>query len=146
MVALVHTFLFTNANNAKTCCCVLCVCSPASGYGIDGQPWCTSHYGFHIVAWHIVYALTGQVWDGVAGVLTFAPAVAAPFELPALVPGAAGLLTASVSSDASASTTYTLMVTVGTLHLTRLAVAGAAYPIGASGITLSSGQKVEWSS
>lgn len=27
---------------------------------VDGQPWCTAHYGFHMPLWHIPFAMTGQ--------------------------------------------------------------------------------------
>ncbi|CAF2990139.1 unnamed protein product [Rotaria sp. Silwood2] len=33
------------------------------GYGIGGKPWVTSHYGFHMVLWHLPFAITGQYTD-----------------------------------------------------------------------------------
>jgi len=33
------------------------------GYGVGGKPWVTSHYGFHMVLWHLAFALSGQYTD-----------------------------------------------------------------------------------
>ncbi|CAF1690106.1 unnamed protein product, partial [Adineta ricciae] len=30
----------------------------ADGYGVGGKPWITSHYGFHMVFWHLPFALS----------------------------------------------------------------------------------------
>ena len=50
------------------------------GFGVDGQPWCTAHYGFHMPLWHIPFALSGQIHSAVAaGSLSFAPQLPCPF-------------------------------------------------------------------
>jgi hypothetical protein len=43
------------------------------GYGVDGQPWCTAHYGFHMPLWHIPFAMSGQIYSAVTRTLTFSP-------------------------------------------------------------------------
>ncbi|CAF2576069.1 unnamed protein product [Rotaria sp. Silwood2] len=52
------------------------------GYGIGGKPWVTSHYGFHMVLWHLPFAITGQYTDLSKGILLFSPKLRSPFILP----------------------------------------------------------------
>lgn len=47
-------------------------------YGVEGQPMANSHYGYHMVMWHIPFALSGQHWDAPSQALTFKPKLPAP--------------------------------------------------------------------
>ena len=62
------------------------------GQPSEGQPLANSHYGYHMVMWHIPFALSGQHWDASTLTLTFKPKLSAPFSLPVLVPGTSALL------------------------------------------------------
>ena len=42
------------------------------GYGQEGMPLANSHYGYHLVAWHLLFALTGQVYSARQRALAFA--------------------------------------------------------------------------
>lgn len=112
----------------------------------DGYPTVTSHYGFHMVSWHIPLAITGQLADLSSSTnrsLTFAPTVDAPYTLPLMLPGLLG----TVSSSATGR--YTVSLTVGAIELDLLAVDGSAAPHTApgSGVQLSAdGSPVSWSS
>ena len=47
-------------------------------------PTVTSHYGFHVVSWHIPLAMSGQLADlsqPTNRSLTFAPTIAAPYVI-----------------------------------------------------------------
>ena len=73
----------------------------------------TSHYGFHIVLWHIPLAVSGQVWDGVTGSLSFNPrppssataSATGDYSLPFFVPGGSGTLFTTTTTTATATTT-----------------------------------------
>ena len=91
----------------------------------DGYPTVTSHYGFHMVSWHVPLAISGQLADLSVPAnrsLTFAPTVPAPYVLPLMLPGVLG----TVSSPSPGK--YQVALTVGALDLDVLAVDGAAYP------------------
>jgi uncharacterized protein (DUF608 family) len=91
------------------------------GYGVDGQPWCTAHYGFHMPLWHIPFAMSGQIFSAVTKTLTFAPTspdLQCNYKLPVMVPGAVGLLTCSKPS--SKGYEWQLTVTLGLLDLNVL--------------------------
>lgn len=93
------------------------------GYGCEGQPLANSHYGYHMVAWHTLFALSGQVLDNYNGVanLTFSPKMALPFDLPVLVPGTVARL------SGNATTGYRLEVLAGrALSLAAVSVQGYA--------------------
>ena len=75
------------------------------GYGLDGQPWCTAHYGFHMPLWFIPYAMTGQLYSAVDQSLSFAPKVPCSYRLPLLSTGAVGTLTCSDAGNAGLVTT-----------------------------------------
>ena len=66
--------------------------------GSTGMPYVTSHYGYHMTLWHLPLALSGQDADLPSGRLSFAPKIPAPFELPLLLPGTWGLVSATVSA------------------------------------------------
>mmetsp|Transcript_14855 Transcript_14855/g.47769 ORF Transcript_14855/g.47769 Transcript_14855/m.47769 type:complete len:478 (+) Transcript_14855:1433-2866(+) len=111
------------------------------GYGAEGLPAANSHYGYHLVAWHLLFALTGQVYSARSRSLTFAPALRGRFELPVLVPAVAATL--SRGSDGEC----TLAVAAAgsaSLVLRTLSVDGVAPPAGALPIKLAPGQRVSW--
>ena len=101
-----------------------------SGYGTV-----TSHYGMHMVAWHIPIAISGQQAELHKGSLTFAPKVKPPYVLPVFMPGVLGTLTATASGE------YTLALTVGELDLDVLAVGGKATP---GKVHVAVGKPVSW--
>jgi protein-disulfide isomerase-like protein with CxxC motif len=42
-------------------------------HGVEGQPLANSHYGYHMVMWHTVLALSGQHYDAPSQALSFRP-------------------------------------------------------------------------
>lgn len=64
----------------------------STGYGLDGLPWATSHYSFHLVLWHIPLALSGQQYSAPNSSLTFWPKFPIPFNLPFFTPKASGTI------------------------------------------------------
>ena len=85
----------------------------------------TSHYGFHMVSWHIPLAISGQLGDlsdATNRSLSFAPKLDAPYSLPFMLPGVLG----SISSLRHGS--YTVALTVGELTLQFLSVHGRKAP------------------
>lgn len=64
----------------------------SNGYGLDGLPWATSHYSFHLVLWHIPLALSGQQYFAPNASLTFWPKFPIPFNLPFFTPKASGTI------------------------------------------------------
>ena len=71
------------------------------GQPSEGQPMANSHYGYHMVMWHIPLALSGQHWDARTRALAFQPKVKAPFSLPVFVPGTVALLVADARGGGS---------------------------------------------
>jgi non-lysosomal glucosylceramidase len=110
------------------------------GYGVGGKPWITAHYGFHMVLWHLPFAISGQYTDLSKGVLLFSPKLRAPYTLPVLIPNTFGSISATPLSDDQSS--YTLTLTVGSLSLTQLAIDNVKYP---GSVNLVAGQSVQWS-
>eukprot|EP00043_Microstomoeca_roanoka_P010110 m.96381 g.96381 ORF g.96381 m.96381 type:complete len:1092 (-) comp14791_c0_seq2:334-3609(-) len=110
--------------------------------GHDGYPYITSHYGFHMVQWHLPLAISGQQAHLPNGTLTFAPVISPPYTLPILLPGVLGSLSA-IQSDPH-TVTFDVKLTSGSLSLTYLAVAGHICPN--STIALSAGQSISWTS
>ena len=111
------------------------------GSAQGGQPLCTSHYGFALVNYYLVYALSNQVTDVARGKLTFAPLYPCPFRLPVMLMDVEG----SVSCVGSGGrNVYTLDVAFGALTLPAggLAVNGVAYT---KAVALTGGQSVTWS-
>lgn len=105
------------------------------GYGVDGQPWCTAHYGFHMPLWFIPFAMSKQSFKVVNSAhqseLAFDPVVPCPYTLSVLATGAVGLLTCAQVSPIQQS--FNLAITAGSLDLTSLRVGQTAYPGGAPG-------------
>lgn len=110
------------------------------GHGLDGQPWCTSHYTFHIVLWHIPLALSGQQYSIIDRKLGFHPKLKAPYSLPFFVPYASGTIEANLSRDVIS---LKLTVTHGYLVLKELSISGITWPGGA--LKLEKGESVIWS-
>ena len=103
----------------------------------DGLPSITSHYGFHIVAWHTLFAISGQVADlsGTTKSLTFDPLFttcdSTGYAFPVLLPGVVGVVTCHPppAGGRSGSRSYTLLLNKGTLRdISRLVVSGVQYP------------------
>jgi non-lysosomal glucosylceramidase len=111
----------------------------SDGYGLGGKPWITSHYGFHMVLWHLPFAISGQYTDLNKGVLLFSPKLRSPFILPVLIPTIFGSISAIPLS--SGQSTYTLTLIVGNLTLNQLAVNNVTYP---GSVHLTAGQSIEW--
>jgi hypothetical protein len=91
----------------------------------DGYPTVTSHYGFHMVSWHVPLAMSGQLADLTSPTnrsLTFAPRLQPPFSLPIMLPGVLGTVGSSVAGK------YTVCLTVGEIELDLLSVDGNKAP------------------
>jgi hypothetical protein len=103
----------------------------------NGQPWITSHYGFMLVDYYLLPALSGQATNIPNGTLTFAPLLPCPYTVPVLLTGTEGTLTCAPGGG------LTLTIAFGTLTLPPggLAAGGRAYP---GAVTLSAGESVSW--
>jgi non-lysosomal glucosylceramidase len=103
----------------------------------NGQPFCTSHYGFMLTDYYLMYALSGQLTNIPNGTLSFAPLYSAPYTVPWALMGKEGTLTVSASG------TRTFALAFGTLALPAggLSVSGVAYP---GAVDLGPGQSVSW--
>jgi non-lysosomal glucosylceramidase len=112
----------------------------SDGYGIGGKPWCTSHYGFHMVLWHLPFAVSGQYTDLPKGVLEFSPKLQPPFTLPVLIPNTFGSISATPLSNGQ--TSYTLTLVIGNLSLNELAINNVKYP---GSVKITAGESVHWS-
>jgi len=105
------------------------------GYGLDGQYWCTAHYGFHMVLWHLPLALSGQYFNAINGTLQFNPVLQSPYQLPFFVPNYAGLISNNENK-------YSLTLLVGNgLSLNKISISGITFP---NHIVLSNGQTINW--
>ena len=113
-----------------------------SGYGLDGQPWCTSHYTFHMVLWHIPFALSGQQYSIIERSLSFNPRVQVPYALPFFVPYASGTI-AAIHSPYRRTVVYKVSVTHGYLVLKSLVISGTVWP--GKVLKLEKGESVMWS-
>ena len=71
------------------------------GYGAEGLPYFTSHYGYFMSSWHLVMALSGQNANMTAKTLTFKPKLNLPYALPVILPGAWGQVEASSNTTAA---------------------------------------------
>ena len=90
--------------------------------GVTGMPYLTSHYGYHMTIWHLPLALSGQDADLPNGRLSFAPAIPAPYQLPLFLPGVWGTIAATKDGQC------TVVVTAGSLVLSRLEISGRVFP------------------
>merc|ERR1719272_755596 len=95
----------------------------------NGYPTVTSHYGFHMVSWHVPLAISGQLADlssPSARSLTFAPTIPAPYSLPLMLPGVLGTVSAKQDAGSNPPTcTYKVALTIGELELDTLSVNSA---------------------
>lgn len=84
-------------------------------YGLDGLPWATSHYTFHLVLWHLPLALSGQRYYAPNGSLTFVPKFETPYWLPFYTPFCMGNIEAKEVTTETNSTEvlYALKVSSG---------------------------------
>ena len=86
----------------------------SQNYGLDGLPWATSHYTFHLVAWHIPLALSGQFYYAPNGTLSFEPKYEAPYWLPFFTPFATGHIEClQVEREKTTEILYKLSVSSG---------------------------------
>ena len=115
-----------------------------AGYGLDGLPWCTSHYTFHMVLWHIPFALSGQSFSAPNATLSFDPKLSCPYKVPFYTPFAIGTLQCTVLHKKNQETKkFEILSTSGDLSLQVLEVSGFQYP---SEITIKQGKEVTWCS
>ena len=113
------------------------------GYGLDGLPWCTSHYTFHMVLWHIPFALSGQFFSAPEAILSFDPKMSLPFKIPFFTPDAIGILKAREEKDKKGlRKKFEIVSTSGSLRLKTLMVSGVKYP--KSAVELKEGRSVTW--
>ena len=112
------------------------------GYGLDGLPWCTSHYAFHMVLWHIPFALSGQYFSAPDATLKFDPKFPCPYKVTFYTPFAMGTLQCHIiNRGGSKKIKYEIMSTSGDLVLQYLEVSGIPYP---SEVMLEEGKLVTW--
>ena len=112
------------------------------GYGLEGQPLANSHYGYHMVIWHTLLALSGQHYSAFAAALTFAPRLDPPFELPVLVPATAAVLACTADTP---TRTCTLRVLSGkSLRLEKLSLGDSAPQPGVLPVLLAPGEAISW--
>lgn len=114
--------------------------STTSDWGTDndnGQPFCTSHYGFMLTDYYLIYILNGQLTNLPNGTLSFTPVYACPFALPFAMVGREG----NIGCDSTG--TYTLSLGFGTLNLPAngLSINNKPYP---NTVNLIAGQSVSW--
>lgn len=105
---------------------------------VNGQPLCTSHYGFLLPAYYLAASLANVTVNIPAGTLSFEPLYACPFALPFGLVGREG----TVSCNAAG--TYTVSLAFGRLNLPAggLSVNGKPYP---QAVSLQGGQGgVSW--
>ncbi len=123
------------------------------GYGVEGQPWITSHYGYFMSSWHLVFALTGQQANIPAGTLSFNPADQSvrtkSWSYPVLLPGILGIISHDISNVRSLSidkSQYKLEILFGEITIEkRLSVMDVDYP-GKYPLTIKRGQSISWPS
>lgn len=108
-------------------------------FSLSGLPYVTSHYGFHMVLWHITLALSGQDANLPAGSLSFEPKLSPPYNLPVLLPGVLGSLSAVPQDHAVC---YTLSLAFGQLTLQHLAVGSDVCPD--NPVVIKPGTPVTW--
>ncbi|XP_020625895.1 uncharacterized protein LOC110063277 isoform X1 [Orbicella faveolata] len=118
-----------------------------TGYGLDGLPWCTSHYTFHMVLWHIPFALSGQSFSAPNATLSFDPKLPCPYKVPFYTPFATGTLQCTFlhipHRKNQETKKFEILSTSGDISLQVLEVSGFQYP---SAITIKQGKEVTWCS
>ncbi|XP_068694647.1 uncharacterized protein [Montipora foliosa] len=113
-----------------------------AGYGLDGLPWLTSHYTFHMVLWHIPFAISGQLFSAPNATLKFDPKFSCPYKISFYTPYAIGTLECAVINRGGTLTKkFEIMSTSGDLSLRYLEVSGIPYP---SEVKLRQGNLITW--
>lgn len=122
----------------------------SSGYGLDGLPWATSHYSFHMVLWHIPLAVSGQQYFAPNASLTFWPKFPIPFSLPFFTPRASGIIEGAYvkgndreEEDSEEEEMFTFTIKSGEITLKELSILGSRY--GEGEISIKQGETVTWS-
>ena len=108
----------------------------------NGLPTITSHYGYWMTMWHVVFAASKQDIDMVEGVIAFEPVVEPPYKLPVLLAGTLGVL--SSNDD---GTSFEFSVTAGKdITLKELRVGDVVYDNrGGGAFTMTAGgESVKW--
>ncbi len=121
------------------------------GYGVGGQPWITSHYGYFMSSWHLIFALSGQQANLPAGTLSFNPADSSlrtkPWSYPVLLPGILGIISHDIfkaKSQPINKSQYKLEILLGEITVSRkLSVMSVDYS-GKYPLTIKSGESVKW--
>jgi len=107
--------------------------------GVCGMPFVTAHYGFTMVDFYLLTALTGQQMNlaGNSAFLSFDPVYPCPYTLPVLLQGTEGTL---VCEEAD---TFTLSIKFGKLDLPQsgLRANGKVYTLP---VALRAGQSITW--
>ena len=102
--------------------------------------WCTSHYAFHMVLWHIPFAISGQSFSAPEATLSFEPKLSCPYNVPFYTSFATGTLQCTfVQKRNQTKMKFQIMSTSGEMFLQQLAVSGFRYP---SALTLKQGEVV----
>jgi len=101
--------------------------STSGDWGSDaanGQPFCTSHYGFIMTDYYLLYTLSGQQTNIPEGKLSFTPLLPCPFNVPMVMMGVEG----TFSCDGQGR--WTLAVFFGEVNLQAggLTVNNQTYP------------------
>ena len=113
-----------------------------AGYGLDGLPWCTSHYTFHMVLWHIPFAISGQFFSAPNATLTFDPKLPCPYKVPFYTSFATGTLQCTpIERNNQEAMKFKIMSTSGDLYLQYLEVSGFRYP---TAVRLKQDKLVTW--
>ena len=113
-----------------------------AGYGLDGLPWCTSHYTFHMVLWHIPFAVSGQYFSAPNATLIFDPKFRCPYKISFLTPFAIGTLKCvPIKRGGLKTRKFEILSTSGDLHLQYLEVSGIPSP---PEVTLEQGKVITW--
>ena len=102
----------------------------------------TSHYAFHMVLWHIPFAISGQSFSAPEATLSFEPKLSCPYNVPFYTSFATGTLQCTfVQKRNQTKMKFQIMSTSGEMFLQQLAVSGFRYPIA---LTLKQGEVVTW--
>ena len=113
-----------------------------AGYGLDGLPWATSHYAFHMVLWHIPFAISGQFFSAPNATLLFDPKLLCPYKVPFYTSFATGTLQCTfVQRNKQKRMKFEIVSTSGDLSLQHLEVSGIPYP---RAVRLKEGKLVTW--
>ena len=121
----------------------------------DGFPSITSHYGYHMTAWHTLFAVTGQVVDlsGATKSISFDPLFTtcvgggSGYAFPVLLPGVVGTVKCRATSvmGGASKVSYTLLLSKGVLEgVSTLEVSGVRYPV--TPVDIAEGVPLTWSS